>query len=102
MKYSKLISYMESLGFSNEVTNSFFLGTMSAYSSTCKQMIGIKVAGGGGRGGGVLRTFHGHHIKVVILLHEKFLQFDWLRAVVFQLHLKYLHVKITNLLPVVV
>ena len=30
------------------------------------------------------------------------LQFDWLRAVVFQLNLKYLHVKITNLLRVVV
>ena len=27
---------------------------------------------------------------------KKFLQFDWLRAVVFQLNLKYLHVKITN------
>ena len=38
----------------------------------------------------------------VILLHEKFLQFDWLTAVVFQLNLKYLHVKITNLLRVVV
>ena len=37
----------------------------------------------------------------LILLHEKFLQFDWLRAVVFQLNLKYLHVKITNLLRVV-
>ena len=37
-----------------------------------------------------------------ILLHEKFLQFDWLRAVVFQLNLKYLHVKITNVLRVVV
>ena len=36
-----------------------------------------------------------------ILLHEKFLQFDWLRAVVFQLNLKYLHVKITNPLWVV-
>ena len=32
----------------------------------------------------------------VILLHEKFLQFHWLRAVVFQLNLKYLHVKITK------
>ena len=42
----------------------------------------------------ILRTF--------ILLHEKCLQFDWLRAVVFQLNLKYLHVKITNLLLVVV
>ena len=31
-----------------------------------------------------------------ILLHEKFLQFDWLRAVVFQLNLKYLHEKITT------
>ena len=41
-------------------------------------------------------------ISRVILLHEKFLQFDWLRAVVFQLNLKYLHVKITNLLWVVV
>ena len=36
------------------------------------------------------------------LLLEKFLQFDWLRAVVFQLNLKYLHVKITNLLRLVV
>ena len=35
----------------------------------------------------------------LIILHEKFLQFDWLRAVVFQLNLKYLHV---NLLRVVV
>ena len=35
-------------------------------------------------------------ITIVILLHEKFLQFDWLRAVVFQLNLKYLHVKITT------
>ena len=45
------------------------------------------------------------HILIItpfILLHEKFLQFDWLRAVVFQLNLKYLHVKITNLLWVVV
>ena len=33
---------------------------------------------------------------------ENFLQFDWLRPVVFQLNLKYLHVKITNLLWVVV
>ena len=43
-------------------------------------------------------------ITFTILLHEKFLQFDWLRAVVFQLNLKYLHVKITNvnLLRVVV
>ena len=41
-------------------------------------------------------------IIVLILLHEKFLQFDWLRAGVFQLNLKYLHVKITNLLRVVV
>jgi len=41
-------------------------------------------------------------INFFILLHEKFLQFDWLRAVVFQLNLKYLHEKITNLLRVVV
>ena len=41
-------------------------------------------------------------IIIIIPLHEKFLQFDWLRAVVFQLNLKYLHVKITNLLRVVV
>ena len=32
----------------------------------------------------------------------KFLQFDWLRAVVFQLSLKYLHVKITNIVGIVV
>ena len=41
-------------------------------------------------------------IRSVILLHENFLQSDWLRAVVFQLNLKYLHVKITNVLRVVV
>ena len=41
-------------------------------------------------------------ITPFILLHEKFLQFDWLRAVVFQLNLKYLHVKITNMFWVVV
>ena len=41
-------------------------------------------------------------VTKVILIHEKFLQFDWLRAVVCQLNLKYLHVKITNLLQVVV
>ena len=41
-------------------------------------------------------------VKYLIPLHEKFLQFDWLRAVVFQLNLKYLHVKITTLLWVVV
>ena len=41
-------------------------------------------------------------LPILILLHEKFLQFDWLRAVVFQLNLKYLCVKTTNLLWVVV
>ena len=41
-------------------------------------------------------------INAVLLLHEKFLQSDWLRAVVFQLHLKYLQVKTPNLLRVVV
>ena len=41
-------------------------------------------------------------VGYIILLRKKFLQFDWLRAVVFQLNLKYLHVKITNLLRVVV
>ena len=44
--------------------------------------------------------FRKRHISLVILLHEKFVQSDWLRAVVFQL--TYLHVKITNLLRVVV
>ena len=41
-------------------------------------------------------------ILSIILQHEKFLQFDWLRAVVFQFNLKYLHVKITKPLRVVV
>ena len=43
-----------------------------------------------------------HQFSPLILLHEKFMQFDWLRAVVFQLNLKYLHVKITKPLWVVV
>ena len=33
-------------------------------------------------------------LPILILLPEKFLSFDWLRAEVFQLNLKYLHVKI--------
>ena len=41
-------------------------------------------------------------ILIDILLHGKFLQLDWLRAVVFQLNLKYLHVKLTKPLRVVV
>ena len=41
-------------------------------------------------------------VKDFILLHEKFLQFDWLRAMVFQLNLKYLLVKITYLLRVII
>ena len=49
-----------------------------------------------------LRLLSTSNIQYFILLNEKLLQFDWLRAVVFQLNLKYLHVKITNLLRVVV
>ena len=41
-------------------------------------------------------------INAVLLPREKFLQSDWLRAVVFQLHLKYLHVEITKPLRVIV
>ena len=41
-------------------------------------------------------------ITSLILLHEKFLQFDRLRGVVFQPNLKYVHVKITNPVRVVV
>ena len=41
-------------------------------------------------------------LPILILLREKLLLFDWLRAVLFQRNLKYLHVKITNLLRVVV
>ena len=33
-------------------------------------------------------------IKALTLLPKKFLPFDWLRAEVFQLNLKYLHVKL--------
>ena len=36
-----------------------------------------------------LETYTQTQIKYFILLHKKFLQFDWLRAVVFQLNLKY-------------
>ena len=43
-----------------------------------------------------------YNYNMFILLLKKFLQFDWLRAAVFQLNLKYLHVKITSLLWVVV
>ena len=46
--------------------------------------------------------WHKQLLLTFIPLHEKFLQFNGVRAVVFQLNLKYLHVKITNLLWVVV
>ena len=39
---------------------------------------------------------------VYFVLRDKFLEFDWLRAVVIQLNLKYLHVKIANLWRVAV
>ena len=45
--------------------------------------------------------YQNHGLSPLILLHEKFLQSDWLKAVVFQLNLKYLHVKITKPLRVV-
>ena len=54
------------------------------------------------KGGRQSRVNYEQFITDIILLQEKFLQFDWLRAVVFQLNFKYLHVKITNLLWVVV
>ena len=41
-----------------------------------------------------LRNFLAYIIITIILLPEKFLPFDWLRAYVFQLNLKYLRVKI--------
>ena len=43
-------------------------------------------------------TLPSFNLSPLILLHEKFLQFDWLRGVVLQLNLKYLQVEITNLL----
>ena len=49
-----------------------------------------------------MTKFKNKEIAIIILLHEKFLQFDWLRAVLFQLNLKYLQVKIIKLLRVVV
>ena len=46
--------------------------------------------------------YYYYYYIIIILLHEKFLQIDWLRAVVFRLNLNYLHVKITKPLRVVV
>ena len=38
--------------------------------------------------------------EIMLLVYkEKFMQFDWLRAVVFQLNLKYLHCKCENYKP---
>ena len=52
---------------------------------------------------GISNSFCGRMFSLVHyfqLPHEKFLQFDWLGAVVFQLNLKYLHVKISRLFTV--
>ena len=48
------------------------------------------------------RNFSGSAITTSYTTTWGFLQFDWLRAVVVQLNLKYLYVKITHLLQVVV
>ena len=45
---------------------------------------------------GYLRKAFSSRVFRIILLLEKLMKFDWLRAVVFQLNLKYLHVKITT------
>ena len=50
---------------------------------------------------GILATEHASR-SPFLLLHEKFLQSDWLREMVFQLNLKYPRVKITKLLWAVV
>ena len=51
---------------------------------------------------GAIRLDDDDDLMLYTTTDDKFLQFDWFRAVVFQLNLKYLHVKITNLLRVVV
>ena len=51
---------------------------------------------------GAIRLHDDDDLMLYTTTDDKFLQFDWFRAVVFQLNLKYLHVKITNLLRVVV
>ena len=43
----------------------------------------------------ILPNFKLWKLYGIILLPEKFMPFNWLRAEVFQLNLKYLHVKIT-------
>ena len=51
---------------------------------------------------GAIRLDDDDDLMLYTTTDDKFLQFDWFRAVVFQLNLKYLHVKITNLSWVVV
>ena len=55
-----------------------------------------------GDSGGADELKQAPNLIYLILLHGKFLLFDLLRGVVFQFNLKYLHVKTTNLLWVVV
>ena len=50
----------------------------------------------------IIRVITLYDYRLYTTITEKFLQFDWPRAVVFQLNLKYLHLKITHLLQVVV
>ena len=50
----------------------------------------------------IIRVITLYDYRLYTTITEKLLQFDWLRAVVFQLNLKYLHLNITNLLRVVV
>ena len=51
---------------------------------------------------GAIRLDDDDDLMLYTTTDDKFLQFDWFRAVVFQLNLKYLHVKISNLLRVIV
>ena len=51
----------------------------------------------------ILQMYLWRYLFAILYYYMRiFLQFDWLRAVVFQLNLKNLHVKITSLLWVVV
>ena len=64
----------------------------------CSEGVGVRIYSSMREGGEKNRNI----LLCYLYYYEKFLQFDLLRAVVFQLNLKYLHVKITNLLRVIV
>ena len=97
--YKKYLSEMVLCFIGVYAINSLLLRNVSLVRATLEYKFGVSVRPFnilyGSMSDKLLPNFAAKFISVFILVPEKFLSFDWLRAEVFQLNLKYLHGKIT-------